>query len=97
VTEGTRKVKCATSRYLNRDDGRPFRATTIAHIAITVIAPRPDRAASTRTGSGTYRLNTPSVSTSSTIRPDPEAPVTAARAGRVEAMSNRNSHRLPAI
>ena len=40
-----RKVKCSTSRYLNRDDGRPFQATTIAHIDITVIAPPPDRPA----------------------------------------------------
>jgi Transposase DDE domain len=38
-----RKVKRATSRYLNRDDGRPFQATTIAHVAITVVAPPPDR------------------------------------------------------
>ncbi|MGO9780959.1 MAG: IS4 family transposase [Streptosporangiaceae bacterium] len=132
-----RKVKCATSRYLNRDDGRPFQTTLIAHVAITVIAPPPDRPASrahhartrapvtpgvprpntrreqitqimtsqpprdwaghelalmlnvrprnmltqlgewarlgffTRTGFGTYRLNTPPVSTSSTTRPDP--------------------------
>ena len=40
-----RKVKCSTSRYLNRDDGRPFQPTTIAHVAITVIAPPPDRPA----------------------------------------------------
>jgi hypothetical protein len=43
-----RKVKCATSRYLNRDDGRPQQATTIDHIKITVLAPPPDRPASQR-------------------------------------------------
>jgi hypothetical protein len=41
-----RKVKCSTSRYLNRDDGRPFQATTIADVAITVTAPPPNRPAS---------------------------------------------------
>ena len=41
-----RKVKCATSRYLNRDDGRPFQVTTIDHIDITVLVPPPDRPAS---------------------------------------------------
>src|SRR6266568_2294915 len=30
-----RKVKCATSRYLNRDDGRPQQATAIDHVEIT--------------------------------------------------------------
>ena len=38
-----RKVKCATARYLNRDDGRPQQATTIDHVDITVLAPAPDR------------------------------------------------------
>ncbi len=44
-----RKVKCATSRYLNRDDGRPAPPTTIAAIDIAVrtppidLAPRPRR------------------------------------------------------
>ncbi len=40
-----RKVKCATSRYLNRDDGRPQQATTIDHVEITVLVPSPDRPA----------------------------------------------------
>jgi hypothetical protein len=31
-----RKVKCATSRYLNRDDGRPHASTAITAIDITV-------------------------------------------------------------
>jgi len=35
----TRKVKCATSRYLNRDDGRPAAATRIAAIDIAVHTP----------------------------------------------------------
>jgi hypothetical protein len=44
-----RKVKCATSRYLNRDDGRPATPTTITAIDITVrtppldLTPRPRR------------------------------------------------------
>jgi hypothetical protein len=37
-----RKVKCATSRYLTRDDGRPRTATTITAITITVRTPPPD-------------------------------------------------------
>jgi hypothetical protein len=40
-----RKVKCATSRYLNRDDGRPHQVTTIDHVGITVFALPPDRPA----------------------------------------------------
>ena len=43
-----RKVKCATSRYLNRDDGRPAQVTTIDQVEITVLAPPPDRPASQR-------------------------------------------------
>jgi hypothetical protein len=44
-----RKVKCATSRYLNRDDSRPSSPTTITAIDITIrtppldLAPRPHR------------------------------------------------------
>jgi len=34
-----RKVKCATSRYLNRDDGRPATATAITTIDIAVHTP----------------------------------------------------------
>jgi SAM-dependent methyltransferase len=36
-----RKVKCATSRYLNRDDGRPATATTITAIGMKVRPPLP--------------------------------------------------------
>jgi transposase IS4-like protein/DDE family transposase len=48
-----RKVKCATSRYLNRDDGRPSTPTTITAIDIAIhtppidLAPRPRRDQST--------------------------------------------------
>ena len=129
-----RKVKCATSRYLNRDDGRPAHPTTITAIDIAICTPpvdlkpgrthhdrrstprppqpptrreritaiitgQPPRDWSghelailldvkprnmltqlgewtrlgffTRTGSGTYQLNTPPASTPSTIPPDP--------------------------
>jgi hypothetical protein len=38
-----RKVKCSTSRYLNRDDGRPGTATAITGIDITVTTPPIDR------------------------------------------------------
>jgi hypothetical protein len=34
-----RKVKCATSRYLNRDDGRPAASTTVTAIDIHVHTP----------------------------------------------------------
>src|SRR5690349_202453 len=37
-----RKVKCATSRYLNRDDGRPARPVTITAIDITISTPPVD-------------------------------------------------------
>ena len=40
-----RKVKCATSRYLNRDDGRPQETTVITRVQITILAPPPDRPA----------------------------------------------------
>jgi hypothetical protein len=49
----TRKVKCATSRYLNRDDGRPATPTSITAIDIAVytppidLGPRPRRDRST--------------------------------------------------
>ena len=36
-----RKVKCATTRYLNRNDGRPGTATTITAISIQVRPPLP--------------------------------------------------------
>ena len=128
-----RKVKCATSRYLNRDDGRPAHPAAITAIDITISTPpvdlkpgrtrrdrthpRPPRPPTrrervtaiitsqpprdwsghdlavllgvkprnmltqlgewarlgffTRTGFGTYRLNTPSDQTPSTNPPDP--------------------------
>jgi Transposase DDE domain len=37
-----RKVKCATSRYLTRDDGRPRAATAITAIAVTITTPPVD-------------------------------------------------------
>ena len=37
-----RKVKCATSRYLNRDDGRPHTVTAVTAIDITVCTPPVD-------------------------------------------------------
>ena len=40
-----RKVKCATSRYLNRDDGRPQATTVITRVQITILVPPPDRPA----------------------------------------------------
>ena len=40
-----RKVKCATSRYLNRDDGRPQQTTVITRVEITILTPPPDRPA----------------------------------------------------
>ena len=128
-----RKVKCATSRYLNHGDQRPHTVTVITGISVTVRTPplrdtadgrRPHRRTSTgpkpptrrqlitaiitsqpprpwtslelarmlnvkprhmatqlrewsllgwftRTGLGTYQLNTPPDSTSSTTEPDP--------------------------
>jgi len=36
-----RKVKCATSRYLNRDDDRPHTVTTITDISIAICSPPP--------------------------------------------------------
>jgi hypothetical protein len=39
-----RKVKCATARYLNRDDGRPTTPTTITAIDIAVRTPPLDLA-----------------------------------------------------
>jgi hypothetical protein len=38
-----RKVKCATSRYLNRDDGRPATATAITATDIAVYTPPIDQ------------------------------------------------------
>jgi len=63
-----RKVKCATSRYLNRDDGRPQQATTIDDVEITVLAPPPDRPAS--------RASQRQTRTSKPRPPDPNRPPT---------------------
>jgi hypothetical protein len=47
VRYSARKVKCATSRYLNRDDGRPAASTAVTAIDVHVhtppldLAPRP--------------------------------------------------------
>src|SRR5262249_38965749 len=43
-----RKVKCATSRYLNRDDGRPQQTTVITRVDIPILVPPPDRPAARR-------------------------------------------------
>ena len=43
-----RKVKCATSRYLSRNDGRPHAVTTITQISVTIATPPPPRPASSR-------------------------------------------------
>jgi len=40
-----RKVKCSTSRYHVRDQGRPGLPTRIARVLVTIIAPPPDRSA----------------------------------------------------
>ena len=37
-----RKVKCATSRYLNREDGRPAHPAAITAIDITISTPPVD-------------------------------------------------------
>jgi Insertion element 4 transposase N-terminal/Transposase DDE domain len=55
-----RKVKCATSRYLSRDDGRPQASTVITAVDITVLAPPPDRpAARTHPRAGRVRGEPP--------------------------------------
>jgi hypothetical protein len=61
-----RKVKCATSRYLHRDDGRPRQTTVITRVKITLLIPPPDRpAARSRT-----RKDRPPASPSREPRPD---------------------------
>jgi hypothetical protein len=40
-----RKVKCSTSRYHVRDQGRPELPTRITRVQVTIIAPPPDRPA----------------------------------------------------
>jgi hypothetical protein len=61
-----RKVKCATSRYLNRDDGRPQDTTVITHVQITILAPPPDRPAARSHA----RKNNPPASRPGQPRPD---------------------------
>jgi hypothetical protein len=53
-----RKVKCATSRYLHRDDGRPAASTTVTAIDIRVYTPPLDLTRR-RTRSGPSRPRTP--------------------------------------
>jgi hypothetical protein len=56
-----RKVKCATSRYLNRDDGRPAHPTTITAIDIAVCTPPLDlKPGRTRRDRSTPRPSRPS-------------------------------------
>jgi hypothetical protein len=43
-----RKVKCATSRYLSRDDGRPHTVTTITEISVMIATPPPGPASKRR-------------------------------------------------
>jgi hypothetical protein len=60
-----RKVKCATSRYLNRDDGRPAHPATITAIDIAISTPPLDL----KPGRTRRERNTPS-------RPRPPGPPT---------------------
>jgi hypothetical protein len=56
-----RKVKCATSRYLNRDDGRPAHPTTITAIDIAICTPPVDlKPGRTHRDRSTPRLPRPS-------------------------------------
>ncbi|HWR48453.1 MAG TPA: hypothetical protein VN327_12710, partial [Pseudonocardiaceae bacterium] len=55
----TRKVKCATSRYLNRDDNRPSTPTTITAIDIAVRTPPLDLAPRPRHDRNTSRTPQP--------------------------------------
>lgn len=54
-----RKVKCATSRYLNRDDSRPHTTTTITAIDIAVRTPPIDLAPRPRHDPNTSRTPQP--------------------------------------
>jgi hypothetical protein len=54
-----RKVKCATSRYLNRDDDRPTATTAIAAIDIAVHTPPIDQRPRKRTRPQADRPNAP--------------------------------------
>ena len=54
-----RKVKCATLRYLNRDDGRPSTPITITAIDITVHTPPLDLASRPRGDQSTFRTPQP--------------------------------------
>lgn len=74
-----RKVKCATSRYLNRDDGRPQHSTTITTIDITLYTPPMDQ--------GPKRTSTRTPSTS------PRAPKPSTRRHRVTEIMNTDPRR----
>jgi hypothetical protein len=54
-----RKVKCATSRYLNRDDSRPSTTTTITAIDIAVRTPPIDLAPWPHRDPNTFRTPQP--------------------------------------
>ena len=74
-----RKVKCATSRYLNRDDGRPAASTTITAIDIAMHTPPLDLA----TGR-THRQR----------RSAPRPPQQPTRRQRVTALMTTDPHRV---
>jgi hypothetical protein len=54
-----RKVKCATSRYLNRDNGRPAASTAVTAIDIAIRTPPVDPAARDRRDRSAPRLPQP--------------------------------------
>ena len=75
-----RKVQCATSRYLHRDDGRPAHPTTITAIDIAISTPRLDlKPGRTRRDRSTPR------------QPQPPRPAT--RRQRVTALMATEPHR----
>jgi hypothetical protein len=75
-----RKVKCATSRYLNRETGRPAASTAITAIDITVHAPPPDQ--------GPARLPRPH-----RARPESGSPRPGTRRQRVMDIMSTDPHR----
>jgi hypothetical protein len=76
-----RKVKCATSRYLARDDGRPRAVTSITAIHITITTPPLDPPGS-RPRSRPHRKN-----------PAPRGPQPPTRRQRVTALMSTEPHR----
>ena len=76
-----RKVKCATSRYLARDDGRPRAVTAITAISVTVTTPPLDPPEG-RPRPRSHRRTPP--------RPGPERPT---RRQRVTALMTTEPHR----